>query len=167
MANNISVALDSFQPFEKPRDGVGNNPFKLGCSRTVPASLDEIEKSWRGGVPIELRQLWLTSRKAHLFEDVEYGQWGLVLLSPEEAAARTAEYRGTCSDDAVQGDIVIGEFLGDLELLILSGDGDGVLVALPLDSRVDWYRVASSLAEFLVKYRTALGNKYWEGVASA
>ena len=168
MTNNIiSVALDSFRAFEEPRHGVGTNPFKLGCALAVPASHDEIEKTWRGDVPIDLRQLWLTSRSARLFEDVEYGQWGLGLLSPEQAAARTAEFYDTYSEDAVQGDIVIGEFLGDLELLILSGDGDGVLVVLPLDSRVDWYRAAPSLAEFLLKYRTALGNKYWEGVTSA
>ncbi|MEA5456296.1 hypothetical protein SPF06_16285 [Sinomonas sp. JGH33] len=45
-------------------------------------------------------------------------------------------------------------------------DEDEVLVALPLDSRRDWYRAAPSLAEFLMKYREALGNKYWKGVAS-
>jgi hypothetical protein len=59
MTNDIPAALDSFQAFEEPRDGVGDNPFKLGCSPTVPAALDEIEKSWRGRVPLELRQLRL------------------------------------------------------------------------------------------------------------
>jgi len=116
MANSISAALDSFRAFEEPRHGVGTNPFKLGCSLAVPASNDEIEKAWRGDVPIHMRQLWLTSRSVRLFEDVEYGQGGLVLLSPEQAAARTAEFYITYSGDAVQGDIVIGEFLGELEL---------------------------------------------------
>ena len=167
MANDISGALASFRAFEEPRHGVGTNPFKLGCSLADPAPHDEIEKTWRGDVPTELRWLWLTSRTVRLFEDVEYGQWGLVLLSPEQAAARTIEFYDTYPDDAVRGDIVIGEFLGDLELLVLSGDGEGVLVALPLDPRAHWYRVAPSLTEFLIKYRTALGSKYWEGVAPA
>lgn len=166
MEDNVSIALSSFQPFNEPR-GFAGNPFKLGCSLTASASPEEIEEAWRGHAPVELQQLWLTSRTARLFEDVEYGQWGLALLSPAEAAARTAEFHSTRPDDTVQGDIVIGEFLGDLELLILSGNGEGVLVALPLDPRIDWYRAAPSLAEFLVKYREALGNKYWEGVTSA
>jgi hypothetical protein len=50
---------------------------------------------------------------------------------------------------------VIGEFLGDLALLVLAPSEPGdrrVLVALPLDDRHDWYPVASSLAQFLENY---------------
>lgn len=62
-------------------------------------------------------------------------------------------------------DFVIGEFLGDLDLLIMAPSEAGdrkVLVALPLDDRRDWYPAASSLAEFLEKYLQSSGMKYWE-----
>lgn len=162
MVADFAEVLESFREFEEPRDGLGGNPFKLGCSLSEPASVAEIDSCWTGGVPDEPRHLWSTSRNSRLFEDVEYGQWGLVLLSPEDAATRTAEFRSARPDDAARGDIVIGEFLGDLELLVLAEDGTGVLVVLPLDPRGDWYRAAPSLAAFLLRYRESLGDKYWE-----
>jgi hypothetical protein len=44
-----------------------------------------------GEVPAELGEAWATSRQSRLFEDVDYGQWGLVLSSPAAAAQRTSE----------------------------------------------------------------------------
>ena len=58
-------------------------------------------------------------------------------------------------------DAVVGEFLGDTDVLVLEVNG-GVLVALPLDPRTDWPRVASTLSEFLTPYLQAAGEKYWE-----
>lgn len=40
--------------------------------------------------------------------------------------------------------------------------GAGVLVALPLDARPDWHMAAGNLTEFLARYLTAFGEKYWE-----
>ncbi|GAB3571468.1 hypothetical protein GCM10027405_37590 [Arthrobacter alkaliphilus] len=162
MVVDVATVLGSFRAFEEPKVGLGGNPFKLGCSLSTPASATEIDAYWPGGVPDELRQLWSASRNARLFEDVEYGQWGLVLLSPEDAATRTVEFGAARPNDATLADIVIGEFLGDLDLLVMAADGTGVLVALPLDPREDWYRAAPSMAAFLLLYQESLGEKYWE-----
>ncbi len=100
-----------------------------------------------------------------LFQDVDYGQWGLVILSPDQAAERTAWERSQRPEDFPFGDIVAGEFLGDLELLIATPRDDGscqIRIALPLDPRGDWYVAAESLAEFLQRYLVARGDKYWE-----
>ena len=100
-----------------------------------------------------------------LFEDVEYGQWGLVVLSPRESAERTMSEREARAGDFRDGDIVIAEFLGDQELLIRSAPEEpesGVLVALPLDPRADWYPVAQDLADFFDRYLESGGQKYWE-----
>jgi hypothetical protein len=168
MVADVSDVLESFREFEGPRDGPVGNPFKVGCSLSAPASIAEVDACWTGGVPDELRRLWSISRSSFLFEDVEYGQWGLALLSPEDAATRTAGFRSARPDDAAPGDIVVGEFLGDLELLVVAADGTGVLVALPLDPRGDWYRAAPSMADFLLRYRESQGDKYWErGMSSA
>jgi len=56
---------------------------------------------------------------------------------------------------------VIGEFLGDQELLILDRDGR-VMVALPLDLRQDWFRPAASLSDFLQRLLTTNGAKFWQ-----
>ncbi|WP_132187200.1 MULTISPECIES: hypothetical protein [Kribbella] len=99
-----------------------------------------------------------------MFTDVDYGQRGLVLLGPEVSWRRTSDQQYLRPADRRPGDVVIGEFLGDLELLIYAGEaGDSrILVSLPLDPREDWYRVGNSLEEFLVKYVEHQGRKFWE-----
>jgi hypothetical protein len=166
MATDIAEAMKAFLAFIDPRDGLGDSPFRLGCSFDTPASDAEIASAWPGReLPRELLQVWAISRQSRLFEDMDYGQWGLVLLSPTVAAHRTAEERAQRPNSYRADDVVIGEFLGDQELLILapSEDRSGcVLVALPLDDRRDWHVAASDLADFLKHYLNALGNKFWK-----
>jgi hypothetical protein len=104
-------------------------------------------------------------REARLFEDVDYSQWGLVLLTPSTSAARTAQEREARPAELRSDDIVLGEFLGDQELLILAPSEMGrrrVLIALPLDSRADWFGAGSDLGSFLARYFENAGEKYWE-----
>ena len=101
---------------------------------------------------------------ARLFTDVDYGQWGLVLLGPEVSWRRTLDQLDLPPADRRPGDVVIGEFLGDLDLLIYAPTEAGesrILVSLPLDPRDDWYAVGSSLEEFLVRYVDNQGEKFW------
>jgi len=136
----------------------------MGASATD----EEIRSAWPDGLPAELAGAWSVSRESRLFEDVEYGQWGLVLLSSAASAERTAEQRVLRADDYRAEDVVVGEFLGDLELLVLSPSEIGdrrVLVALPLDGRQDWYPAAQDLARFLERYRDQKGAKFWESAS--
>lgn len=168
MAADVTGALASFSAHTEPGDGLGDNPFKLGCSLGAPATDEEIRSAWPDGLPAELAGAWSVSRESHLFEDVEYGQWGLFLLSPAASAERTAEQRALRADDYRANDVVVGEFLGDLELLVLSPSETGdrrVLVALPLDGRQDWYPAAQDLARFLERYRDQHGVKFWESAS--
>jgi len=166
MADDVARALNAFRAYTEPRDGLGDNPFKLACWFDEPASADEIAAAWPGAeLPAELVQAWSTSRRSKLFEDVDYGQWGLALLSPAAAAQRTADGRAQRAGAYRADDVVIGEFLGDQELLVLApseSNGGRVLIALPLDGRSDWPAAAGDLAEFLERYLNALGDKYWE-----
>lgn len=156
-----SAALDPYRNWTEPRDGVGSNPFRLASKVESEASLNEISEAWPAHALPELEALWLSSREAWLFRDIDYGQWGLHILDPAAAAALTNAERGRRPGDFEATDAVIGEFLGDSDLLVLEANG-GVLVALPLDPRADWPRVASTLSEFLSRYLEAIGEKYWE-----
>lgn len=164
---SVSETLERFRSWTEPPQRTGENPFRLACTLAEPATLAEIESV----VPNDssslrdLIDLWSTCREARLFEDVNYGQWGLVFLSPTESAKRSALEREQRPDDFSSIDIVVGEFLGDQELLVLSpseGNGRNVLVALPLDERAEWYPAAASLGEFLDRYMDHQGEKYWE-----
>jgi hypothetical protein len=164
---SVSEALNAFRAFIEPQDGLGDgNPFKLACSLDGPASAAEVTAAWPSAdLPEELLQAWSVSRQSRLFEDVDYGQWGLKLLSPEVAAQRTAKEQSKRPEDYRSDDVVIGEFLGDLELLVYApseANRGHVLIALPLDERADWYAAGIDLAEFLVRFRTAFGDKFWE-----
>ncbi len=99
-----------------------------------------------------------------MFADVDYGQWGLALLSPAASAARTAKERSARPRQFGPDDLVLGEFLGDQELLVVStAEHDTrVMIALPLDDRPDWYTAAGDLGGFLAAYRRSGGDKFWE-----
>jgi len=66
----------------------------------------------------------------------------------------------------IYGDVIIGEFLGDSDLLLIrcdsnSNDFGAVVVVLPLDDRPEWYLVAYSFIEFLWAYLSSGGEKFW------
>jgi hypothetical protein len=132
--------------------------------------IDEVEEAWSGSALSEdLLELWGVCREARLFEDVDHGQWGLVLLSPTASAARTAQERSARPSDLRPDDVVIGAFLGDQELVVVAPSENGqrrVLIALPLDSRDDWFAAGPTLGVFLARYFDAVGEKYWEGRGS-
>ncbi len=143
----------------------GTGPFKLRSNLTEPADPDEVGAAWaERALPDDLLALWATTREARLFEDVEYGQWGLVLLSPEASAARTARELADRPQDMRPDDLVVGEFLGDLQLLVLEPDTTGAraLIALPLDGRDDWPVAGESLGDFLATYFDNNGEMFWD-----
>ena len=142
-----------------------DNPFKLACRIEPGAGLDEIKTAFPGAAGGDVASLWLASREAWLFEDVEYRQWGLHLLTPSDSAARTATERAGRPDDIRADDIVLGEFLGDSELLVHApseGAARRYLIALPLDPRDDWFAAGPTSAEVFEHYADSGGEKYWE-----
>lgn len=162
MTDDFAQIVASFREYEAPRKWNATDPFRLACTISGPACKHEVEDAWKGvALPPVARDLWRVTAEARLFEDVDYGQWGLVLLPPAAARERTdASIQGR-SEDFESSDVVIGEFLGDSDLLVLTEDGE-VLVALPLYGRSDWFRPATTLGQFLDRFRETRGEKYWE-----
>ncbi|MCW2932230.1 MAG: hypothetical protein JWM19_3192 [Actinomycetia bacterium] len=117
-------------------------------------------------VEAELVEAWSVSRESRLFEDIDYGQWGLLLYTPTASADKTAEQCAIRPEDLRESDdLIIGEFLGDAEFLVMARRESGnrkILVAPPIDDRADWAEVGVSLADFLERYLDARGNKFWE-----
>jgi hypothetical protein len=161
----ISDRVADLRAREGPVVGDLTSPFQLAIQVSAPASATEIQQADASTrIPQQLRQLWELARESRLFVDVDYGQWGLHLLSQTDCVERTLEQRELRPDDMDEGVLVIGEFLGDLDLLVIAGASDGtrVEVALPLDPRAEWWVVADDLAEFLGRFVDAGGEKYWE-----
>jgi hypothetical protein len=162
----LADALARFRRRPSPPEASTSNPFKLVSTLDEPAGANEVEDAWRGhGLPSDALDLWAACRQARLFQDVEYGQWGLALLAPSASATRTAQERAARPADLRPDDVVLGEFLGDQELLVLAPSEAGrrrILIALPLDSRDDWLGAAQDLGEFLERYFDHAGDMYWQ-----
>jgi hypothetical protein len=163
LVDALAAVLANTARIGRVDDGPGAGPLGSVCVVAPPATLDHVQALWAGGdeIPTELVRFWRLADGARLFEDPDYGQWGLVLLSVAASRQRTQAEFEMRPDDMESGDVVVGEFLGDQELLVYSAH-EGVLVALPLDGRGDWYRTAPTLTDFLERYTASLGEKFWE-----
>lgn len=141
----------------------GSNPFRVRCRNEAAADAAVIRDASAelGGLPAALLELWAYSAEATLFEDVDYGQWGLHLLAPRDVVDRTELEQAHRPVDFQARDIVVGEFLGDLDLVVIDSTGN-VLIAMPLDPRETWPVVGGSLWSFLETYIAGVGDKFWE-----
>ena len=133
-------------------------------------SIKAIETTLSITLHSDIKQLWNETSGLLLFYDTTYGQWGLIIWSPDQAIIRHQRYiteTYAAIHDFQIGDCIIGEFFGDTDLLIVrcdptKPDFGTVIVTSLIDSRDNWSRVASSLTEFLTKFITHYGQKYWE-----
>lgn len=147
-------------------------PMILRCqaNEPVPWNEDDIESAIHGVIPGELKAFWSKVAEIRLNDDVNYGQWGCIIWSPAEVIARHKEaLRFREPDDFRVGDLIVGEFRGDNDLLLLrcdpsENDFGAIIVALPMDTRQDWPRVASSIIEFVEQFLAHPEKKYWEVV---
>lgn len=128
-----------------------------------PDRLGDIDLS----LPKEFKEFLLVSNGADLFKDEEYGQWGVRIFSINELQSSNKYYRELRPKDFAKGDLIIGEFYGDSDLLLLRCDSESkdygaVLIALPFDNRSDWPCVSVNFENFLNDYVNSEGDKFWE-----
>ena len=146
-------------------------PFLVRFESTTTAaaawSRELLEATLGVQLPEQLVEIWNEVSSLRLFEDREYGQWGLVLGPPARARELTEQQAGQRRDQIVPGDLVVGEFLGDSDLVLIRCDASKadfgrVLVERPIDGREFWPEVGESIDGFLEKYTRAGGEKFWD-----
>jgi hypothetical protein len=114
--------------------------------------------------PNDVLEWWKYVVSAALFEDITFGQWGLCIFSQQDAYHITAKYQNERPGVFLKTDLVLGHFLGDSDLLFVScspKDYGQIFVALPIDARKDWYKVADSFLSFLELFYKNKGDKFW------
>jgi hypothetical protein len=149
--------------WQKPASTIKTEePFRLACS--IYRRQNDFINPFSFILPNDLLMWWNIIERAKLFEDVDFGQWGLQIFSELEAFDISEKYRLEDSDYK-DTDIIIGSFLGDSDLLLISTDTidfGSIIVALSMDKRTDWYKVSSSFEDFLSQYVLNEGDKFWE-----
>lgn len=141
------------------------NPIPLRCLLN-PVSNEYLAKLKSLSLPPTFKEFHSFTNGAELFKDELYGQWGLKLYNIDELDHESNYHKNQRTQDFILGDIIVGEFYGDSDLLLLRADPKStdfgyIYVVLPLDDRKDWYLVSRSFEEFLHQFVLHQGNKFW------
>lgn len=145
------------------------NPFSSDSSK-LECRIEDRILAYKSPFPFELprdiQEWWTQVQSAELFVDASLKQWGLQIFDENTSFKESNYWRNERPMDILNTDIVVGSFLGDSDLLIISCDQcptfGQVVVATPLDKRNDWYFIADSFSQFLFDYLKQDGEKYWE-----
>jgi hypothetical protein len=169
---NIDECVDELksnraQRAELPGNEWGPAIVHASSLADIKATSTESDTVAFGLCPADLKRFWQLARSARLFEDVTTGQWGLEILSPDEAARETKGYYRDRERDSLKGDLIIGRFIGDSELLLVRCDPDvadfgSIVIVGPIDPRSYWRLVSRSFGEFLSRYVETRGEMFWE-----
>lgn len=119
-------------------------------------------------LPKDYLDFMTASNGAMLFYDEKYGQTGLKLYDADEIASANIHWQNSYRNkDLLPSDLIIGEFIGDSDLLLLNCDIKSeaygkIIISLPIDKREDWYFLSEDFGEFLNYFVLYEGKKYWE-----
>jgi hypothetical protein len=126
-----------------------------------------IESTLGVRLPHEVVEMWMTTAGLTLYVEENHRQWGLIVWSPEEVVDPNRKFKELYKRDLRDGDLIMGEFLGDSDLLLLRcddrrSDYGKVLIVDPYERRKSWKVPAASFGLFLQRFCEAKGDKYWE-----
>lgn len=166
MKEIVQLIRDQGSTLAKPVEVEGMPPMSFACSMSNRPATESEFSILPFECPSELRCFWEETATARLFVDQEYGQWGLEILNPDLSMELTARFREERPSDSKLGDLVVGKFLGDSDLLIVrcdtnTDDYGSVVIALPLDPRMEWETAGKSFSGFLENYVMSGGEKFW------
>ena len=158
-------------PYEKRRVRMPGmpSPFVLISEAPPREDWDQhfLEASLGIALPRDVIELWEEASGLQMFVDSAYGQWGLTIWSPAETLTKNVNVQWRQGRRLQHGDIVIGGFLGDSDLLMLRCDDakpdyGNALIALPIDHRDAWPVIAGSLHAFIQQFWKSEGKKFWD-----
>lgn len=142
-----------------------NNDETFRLRNSLKLRQGKFSNSLTYDLPLDLIEWWTKVEKATLFEDIDYGQWGLELLDEKESIEIAVQAKLQNSFDYLGADLIIGKFLGDLDLVIISLDNKNfgqIIISTPIDHREDWYFLEIDFLNFLTEYLKKEGEKFWE-----
>jgi hypothetical protein len=150
--------------------GVLVGPLSCSIGPSIAWNTATIEQQLAIRIPPDIVGLWNQASFLRLFEDTRDGQWGLIIWTPEQVLAEQAarlEAYDPLGRDFRKGDVLLGEFLGDCDLLLIRCDPEQsdfgeVIVVLALDNRAVWPRVGKSFAGFVERFISSAGEKFWD-----
>lgn len=110
----------------------------------------------------QLREFWLRTSGGLLLVDERFGICGLTLHDPVRAK-QTTQDRVSHGYEVFESDYVVGEFIGDTDMLIIDAQGKAV-ISTGSYPRAEWYTFGS-LSDVLSRYVEEGAEKYWERIA--
>ena len=127
----------------------------------------ELESYLNITLPQEMIDVWDKANHLRLFEDTNLDQWGTIIWTPETVAALQEEVKQWQRDEFWPTDVIIGEFCGDSELILLRCDPHlfdfgYIVIVKPIEQRRQWPVAAFSIMQFLENLLRTDGDKYWE-----
>jgi hypothetical protein len=164
-------------PLPSPDGIFPDQKYVCKAFERIPWDRRALESTLGFEIPSELAELWNACGGLVLYEDDLYGQWGLVIFPPTDEAIfppsestffnLNREFHEDKAEWILPGDLILGRFWGDRERPMIrcdknAADYGSIFIVAEMDERPDWYKAASSLEEFLVKFMDAKGAKYWE-----
>ncbi|MEZ5209531.1 hypothetical protein [Gordonia sp. (in: high G+C Gram-positive bacteria)] len=151
--------IDSY-PREVEYEIVKGHPYVAVTRIDPPLDRDEVERVWSDrALPGRLRELW-TTVASRLYLLCSEGSHGLIIHDPRTSLTETAELARDywIEDDSYHhSDVIVGDFQGDDQRLILSPE-DGWLVYSAIETRDSWLRLGDKLDDFLIAFRDAGGT---------
>lgn len=146
--------------------------FELTCMLNEGSSESKVISTFNlmgiKELPLGYKEFLLISNGAFLFLDEKYGQAGLNLYSLEELPNKISFWLSSYrADNLIKGDLIIGEFFGDSDFVVLrcneeAGDYGTIIISHPYDERKNWFYEKDGFAKFFSDFVRAEGCKYWE-----
>ena len=126
----------------------------------------ELEHKLKVQIPEYLHILWKYASNVYICEEINYGQWGLVLWNPIEVLHNNQGDPRFTAYHLEKGEIIIGEFKGDLDVVIIRCDKNQedfgkIIIAEGMAPREEYEIVTKSLLEFLEKFMNDPTKKFW------
>jgi len=161
----LITRIKNMAPFEH-NTSTGPELYQCQSSPPVPWDRWEIEKELQISLPSDIEELWNLSSSLELFKPVEDGLIRLQVFGPHQVIDSMKNLPAYRHAELRTGDLVLGRFLGEDDLLIVrcdaAADDFGIVIeADTLDGRAEWLIAARRLSEFLQMYLDSDGDWFW------